>query len=185
VGRGSFDRAWGAGDLMTDRAAEGGHTPPPVPEGHVFEVYFKLYQTHNALTMHQERSQYVLMRAFFQIITVVFIIEHLPLQLIKDQNIVMILSLFIKASLLLTSYTILRKAHWANYHEEMSRAYLQQVNFALKLQENKINLDIIEHKIVKRYDFVNYFIFPKINRIAVGITFILFSVTIAAFVTIK
>jgi len=97
----------------------------------------------------------------------------------------MILSLFIKTSLLLTSYTILRKAHWANYHEEMSRAYLQQVNFALKFQESKINLDVIEHKIVKKYDFINYFIFPKINRIAVGITFILFSVTIAAFVTIK
>ena len=69
------------------------------------------------MMMHQERSQYVLMRAFFQIITVVFVVEHLPLQMIRDQSIVMLLSFFIKMSLFLTSYTMLRKAHRANFHE--------------------------------------------------------------------
>ena len=174
-----------AGSTADGGVAGGGAAPHDTPQERVFDVYFRLYETHNSLIMHQERSQYILMRAFFQIITVVFIVEHLPMQLIKDQGIVMILSFFIKASLLLTSYTMLRKAHWANYHEEMSKAYLQQINFALKSQDRIINLDLTEKRIIEKYDFVNYIIFPKINRIAVGITFVLFSIIISAFVTIK
>ncbi len=159
--------------------------PPAPAQDHVLDVYFRLYQNHTAITMHQERSQYVLMRAFFQIITVVFIVEHLPLQMIKDQNVVMLLSFFIKMSLFLTSYTMLRKAHRANFHEEIAKIYLGKITEFLKNEDNEIDPCVTERKTEDKYRLINYLIFPQINRMAVGITFMLFSVAIAAFVTIK
>jgi hypothetical protein len=152
---------------------------------HVLDVYFRLYQNHTTIMMHQERSQYILMRAFFQIITVVFVVEHLPLQMIREQNIVMLLSFFIKASLFLTSYTMLRKAHRANYHEEIARAYLKKITEFLKCEDNEIDPIVTERQAQDKYRFLGYLIFPQINRMAVGITFLLFSFAIAAFVTIK
>jgi hypothetical protein len=158
---------------------------PAMASERAFDVYFRLYQSHNTMMMHQERSLYVLMRAFFQIITVVFVIEHLPLQVIKDQKIVLLLSFFIKMSLLLTSYTILRKAHRANYHEALAKAYLGKIDEAVHTQGELVNLEDIERQPAARYRLIDHFIFPQINRVAVGLTFMLFSVAIAAFVTIK
>jgi hypothetical protein len=164
---------------------------PPAPrlptpaQNHVLDVYFRLYQSHTTMMMHQERSQYVLMRAFFQIITVVFVVEHLPLQMIRDQSIVMLLSFFIKMSLFLTSYTMLRKAHRANFHETSAGVYLRKITEFLKNEDNEIDPDVTERKTEDKYRLINYLIFPQINRMAVGITFLLFSFAIAAFVTIK
>ncbi len=159
--------------------------PPTPAQGHVLDVYFRLYQNHTTIMMHQERSQYILMRAFFQIITVVFVVEHLPLQMIRDQSIVLLLSFFIKVSLFLTSYTMLRKAHRANYHEEIAGMYLRKIMDFLKNEENAIDPYVTERKVRDKHRLVGYLIFPQINRMAVGITFMLFSVAIAAFVTIK
>ncbi len=71
---------------------------------------------------HYERAQYQLIRAFFQLITVLFVVAHLPLQMIKDRSVSLVLNLFFKSAMVLISFTVLRKAHWINHHERAARS---------------------------------------------------------------
>lgn len=130
---------------------------------------------------HYERAQYVLIRAFFQLITVVFVVEHLPLQLIKDRVVSLTLDLFFKTAMVLISYTILRKSYWINHHERMARAFRALIASRLPPTSPLAPL-LLEAE--SRHGRLERLFVPAMGRLALGYALLLFSIALSFTLTI-
>lgn len=125
---------------------------------------------------HYERSQYILIRAFFQLVTVVFVIEHLPLQVIRDRAVSFILDFFFKTAMVLISTTILRKSYLINHHERMAEACRALIRSRLPPASP---LALLAHQGEHRRGRLKRIFVPAVGRLALGYALLSFSIALS------